>query len=249
MFVVACVWAHEDWGFWLFALPCFLFVSLFGGVPAGFIIWACTRSGAKPLRGAARCAIALLVVFPGWFYFSWIEMYAGPAERLWLLGWLIVAAVTIGLLTQSRLHVGPELVRGGDAVTPGSRVLAGLSGVVLRVSVVLLFMESVVATISFVKTTNQQDELRWVMLICAHFGTSLFVVFLRSNIAVLTALSLIALAPLVIVFVKLPQMTETIRYVFGGYFALWAIFLITRWRETDNAVAFLNEEIHYYLID
>ena len=243
--VLACLAEPIDLGFWLAALPVFLFMSFLGGVPAGCIIWACTRSDARPLHPVYRCVIAVLVLGPGWFYLRGLT----GGGQLWGLGWLLLPAVMIGLLTHSRLRVGHELVRGGEAVRRGSRVLAGFSGVALRVSVVLLFMEGVLTAICLLKMANQQDELLWAVLLCGHFAISLFVVFSRAGIAVLTTLSFIALAPLVIVFVRCPQMTEKLRYVFGGYFALWALFLLTRWRETDDALAFLNEEIHYYLID
>ena len=232
-----------------FVLMVFLFLSLFGGVPAGFIIWACTRSEAKPLHPAYRCVIALLGLLPGWLYVSWIAFIATTDAQIFLLAWLLLPAMTIGLLTHSRLRVGRELVRGGEAVRRTTRVLAAVTGVLLRVTVVLSFMESLVAAVYLYKTPDGQDEMIWVLLLCGHFTASLFVVFFRTDIAVLTTLGLIALAPLVIVFVKFPQMTETLRYLFGGYVGLWAVFLQTRWRQTDDALAFLNEEIHYYLID
>lgn len=232
-----------------FVLIVFLFLSLFGGVPAGFIIWACTRSFAKPLHPAYRCVIALLVLFPGWLYVSSVAFVTTAEARLFLLAWLVLPTVSIGLLTHSRLLVGRELVRGGEAVRLITRVLAAVTGVLLRVTVVLLLMESVVASVYLYKTPDRHNELIWVLLFGGHFTVSLFVVFLRTDITMLSALSVIALLPAVIVFVKLPGMTETLRYVFGAYFALWAMFVLTRWRETDHAVAFLNEEIHYYLID
>ena len=247
-FVLACAMTTENIGFWLAALPCFLFLSLFGSVPAGFIIWACTRSDAQPLRPAYRCLIALLVLSPGWLYLSWIAFMATASAQLWMVAWLFLTAIAIGLLTHSRLRVGRELVRGGAALKRTSRVLAGFSGVVLRLFVVLLFMESMVAVICLSKATDQA-ELIWAVLLCGHFTASLFVVFLRTDIAVLTALSVIALAPAIVLFLKFPGMTETLRYIFIGYFGLWAVFLQTRWRQTDDALAFLNEEIHYYLID
>ena len=250
VFLLPCLLTGtESVGFWLFGLPFFLFLSLFGGIPAGFIIWACTRSDARPLHRAYRCAIALLVLLPGWLYVSSIAFSAIASVQLWMLACLLVPGLMIGLFTHSRLRVGRELVRGGEAVGRGSRVLAGISGVVLRLAVVLLFMESVVGLVRLLYQPTTNNELIWTTLACGHFTASLFVVFSRSHIGLLTALSAIALAPLIILFVKLPGMTETLRYVFNGYFGLWALFLQTRWRQTDDALAFLNEEIHYYLID
>ena len=232
-----------------FVLGAFLFLSLFGGVPAGFIVWAWTRSSAKPLHPVYRCVIALLVLFPGWLYVSLVAFITTAEAKLFLLAWLLLPAVTIGLLTHSRLLVGRELVRGGEAVRLSTRVLAAVTGVLLRVTVVVLFMEAVAVSVYLYKTPEGQDALIWILLLCGHFTASLFVVFLRSDIGLLTMLSVIALAPAIVLVAKLPGMTDALRYVCIGYFALWAMFLLTRWRETDNALAFLNEEIHYYLID
>ena len=249
LLLLACLTATDQLGFWLIALPFFLFLSLFGGVPAGFIIWACTRSDARPIRPAYRCLIALLVLFPGWFYLSWIAFVTSATGKLWLLAWLLLPAITIGSLTHSRLRVGRELVRGGEAVRLASRVLAGFSGFVLRFTVVLLFMESFVATIYLTSADDPQGYLIWAMLLCGHFAASLLVVFVRTEIQPLAIIASIALAPLVIAFITFPVATGALRYVFAGYIGLWVMFVLTRSRQTDVALAFLNEEIHYYLID
>jgi hypothetical protein len=34
-----------------------------------------------------------------------------------------------------------------------------------------------------------------------------------------------------------------------GYLAVWAAFLIARWSRTHLALAFLKQELRYYLID
>ena len=252
LFVAPCLLSQNNWDKLASAcvlLACFLFLSLFAGVPAGFILWACTRADARPLHWAYRCVVALLVLFPGWLYLGWIAFPFTAVEKLWVLAWLLLSAVMIGVFTHSRLRVGAELVRGGEAVRQVSRVLAALSGVVLRLTVVLLFMESAVAAIYLYREPDRQDELIWTTLLCGHFAASLFVVFVRTNTGLLAILAAISLAPLIIALVTFPQMRETASYVFHGYFALWATFLLSRWRQTDFALSFLNEEIHYYLID
>jgi hypothetical protein len=251
VYLIPCLWVDRDGvGFWIFALPFFLFLSLFGGVPAGFIIWACTRSGARPLHRASRCLIALLVLLPGWLYVCSIAFAATGTVQLWMLAWLLVSAITIGLLTHSRLRLGRELVRGGEAIKRLSRVLAGLSGVLLRLTVVLLFMETLVAAIRLYYLDGlPHNQLIWATLLCGHFAASLFVVFAKTDVELLAVRSAVAMVPLFLALFIFRELSEPLRYVAGGYLALWALFLVTRWREIDRAFAFLNEEIHYYLID
>jgi hypothetical protein len=38
-------------------------------------------------------------------------------------------------------------------------------------------------------------------------------------------------------------------YVLISYLAVWAAFLLTRWSPTYSALAFIKEELRYYLID
>jgi hypothetical protein len=249
VFLIPCLLSQVDFGFWLIALPFFLFASLFGGVPAGFIIWACTRSDARPLHWAYRCGIALLVLLPGWLYLSSIMFGAVASVQLWFLAWLLVPALVIGLLTHSGLRVGRELARGGEAVGGTSRVLAALSGVVLRVLVVLSFMESFLATICLARAPNFQQELILTTLLCGHFAAGTIVLFVRTDLELLAIIASIALAPLIIAFVTFPQLTEILRYVFAGYIGWWVMFVFTRSRQLDRVLSFLNEEIHYYLMD
>ena len=252
LFVAPCVLSQTNWdklASACFLLAGFLFLSLFGGVPAGCIIWACTRSDARPVHWAYRSVIALAVLLPGWLYLSCLAFSDVRSMQLWVLAWLLLPAVTIGLLTHSRLRLGHELVRRGEAVGRLSRVLAALSGVVLRVVVVLLFMETLVAVIYLAKAPARRDQLIWTALLCGHFATSLLVVFLRTNFVLLAPVSAVALAPLFIAFYSFPVVLDLFRHVVTAYIALWVVFLLSRWRQTDFALSFLNEEIHYYLID
>jgi hypothetical protein len=240
-----------DLGWILVALACFLVLGLFIGVLPGVIIWACS-TGHGPLHQIFRCIIAVLLLFPGWLYISLI-VFGGdrprPDQQLWLLGWLVLPSIVIGLTTGSRLRIWHELVRGGEAVGRVPRLFAGLTGLVLRMAVVLLFIASVPSLIALEKYQKLQHELIWTMLLCGHFTASLLVVFLKSDFRFVAAVAAIALVPLVIALIALPESLEVARYVLYGYLALWAMFLLTRWRQTDVALSFLNEEIHYYLID
>ncbi|HEV2835823.1 MAG TPA: hypothetical protein VGW58_10925 [Pyrinomonadaceae bacterium] len=252
LFVVPLFWSrYEPNLIVLVVCALFLILGLIVGVLPGVIIWACTRSDAEPLNGIVRCAIAATILFPGWAYFALIlfNEHPRPDQQLWLLGWILLPAIMIGLLTHSRLRVGRELVRGGEAVRRLSRLLAGLTGFVLRIVVVSLFMESVVTLIYLQKNADLYNELIGAMLLCGHLTASLVVVFMRTDFGFVAALSAIALVPLIIWIVTFPVMFDTFRYVVLAYLGVWAMFLLSRWRQTDVALSFLNEEIHYYLID
>jgi len=252
LFVVPLFWSRYEPNLWvLLVFTLFLILGLIVGVLPGVIIWACTRSDAEPLNRIVRCAIAAIILFPGWAYFASFIFGEGNAPlepKLWLIGWILLPSIMIGLLTHSRLRIGRELVRGGEAVRRVPRVLAALTGFVLRIVVVSLFMESVVAVI-FLQKNPDHNEITWATLLCGHLTASLVVVFVRADFGFVAALSAIALVPLIIWMVTFPLMFDTFRYVVLTYLAVWAMFLLSRWRQTDVALSFLNEEIHYYLID
>ncbi|HET9478723.1 MAG TPA: hypothetical protein VFO72_05235 [Pyrinomonadaceae bacterium] len=45
------------------------------------------------------------------------------------------------------------------------------------------------------------------------------------------------------------EMDPVVRYILLGYLAAWAVFLLTRWHQTDVALSTIKEELRYYLID
>lgn len=235
----------------LVIMPVFMLLGVIVGAPVGLIIWVCSKNGAAPLHWVYRAVIAVLFLSPGQFYFSLLVFAEPPPakQQLWLLGWLVLPVIAIALITGSSVRPWRELVRGGEATGRIARLLAGLTGIIVRVTVVLLFMESVLAVICFQRVTGHHDQRTAALLLCGHFTASLAVLFVRMPFWLVAALAAIALEPVIAVLYAVPDIPPAVRYVIFGYLGAWALFLLARWRGTYNAFAFLNEEIHYYLID
>lgn len=235
----------------LVIMPVFMLLGVIVGAPVGLIIWACSKMSTAPLHWVYRAVIATVFLGPGWIYFT-LLVFADPPEhkhQLWLLGWLVLPVIAIGLLTDSAVRPWRELVRGGETTGRIARVLAGLTGIILRVTVVLLFMESVVAVICLGRMTGHHDQGIAALLLCGHFTASLAVLFVRMPFWLVAALAAIAIEPVIAVLYAFPDIPPAVRYVIFGYLGAWAMFLLARWRGTYHAFAVLNEEIHYYLID
>ncbi len=169
-----------------------------------------------------------------------------PAEQLWTLALILAPGIGVGLVTGTRLRLWHELVRKGDRVGTLLGVFAGLTGVVLRVVVAVLFMASGIALIGILQSPGpQQIHWLWWTLMCAHFTAGGVLLFARMEAEVLLPLAVIVNAPVVAAALTFPWL----RYVAIGYLALWALFLLTRWRQTQVAFSVLKEEFRYYLID
>jgi hypothetical protein len=93
------------------------------------------------------------------------------------------------------------------------------------------------------------DDWLWPALLCGHFAAGVAVLFARLKLALLFPLALIVNAPIIAALVQFHVSTPELWFVAAPYLGVWALFLLTRWRQTDLALGVLNEEIHYYLID
>jgi hypothetical protein len=240
----------------VFIIPWLLAIGIVIGTPIGFILWVFAKVSDRPLSPPYRATIAVLLQAIGCFalllYFMW-EMPTGKT----LLGVLLIIALTgimIGSLAGSSLRIGRELVRTGEAKHLGARIFAVLTGLVLRCSVVQAFLGSViVATLAlqsyfYEKPYAEQLDPRWIAIAFGHFALATVVLFARLRFEVLAVLTAIASAPVIASF-WIPEMPVELRYVLVGYLVAWALFLLSRWRQTDVALGVAKQELRYYLID
>ena len=240
----------NDWFvFWLVAV---FVVGLGVGIAAGLIIWL----GAVMLRHSPnavyRTVIGMVVVAALWFYLA-LTLGWEPrtdVEQLWVLAVIIVPGIGIGVVTNSRLRLWHELVRRGEAIRTLPKILAGFTGLVLRPVVVFMFMSCLIVLVARLQPVYvDQNGWLWPALLCGHFAAGVAVLFARLKLALLFPLGLIVNAPIVAALVHFHVSTPELWFVAAPYLGIWTVFLLTRWRQTDVALSFLNEEIHYYLID
>jgi hypothetical protein len=220
------------------------------GIPAGLFVWAGFELAGNTLNNTYRSIIAVLIIVPVLAAFAlFLNVPLPPKhEQLWVLAMVLVPGIGIGLVTGSHLHLGHELVRGGDRVGTVLGVFAGITGVMLRLKVVVLFMASAITLICALQSPEFRELHRlWSLLMFAHFAGGMALLFTRLKGDVLVPLGVIVNAPVIAAVVQCPF--PAFRYLAIGYLALWAVFLLTRWRQTQVAFSVLNEEFRYYLID
>ena len=240
----------NDWFVvWLVAV---FVVGLGVGIAAGLMVWLCAVMLRHSPNAIYRSVIGTVVVAALWFFLAlsldWEPRT--PIEQLWVLAVIIVPGIGIGAVTNSRLRLWHELVRQGEAVRTLPKILAGFTGLVLRPAVVFSFMCWLIVLIARLQApyTFGEDRL-WTALLCGHFAAGVAVLFARLKTSLLFPLALIANAPIIAALVQFHVSRPDVPYVAIPYLGVWAVFLLMRWRQTDLALSFLNEEIHYYLID
>ena len=242
-------YGNEWFVFWLVAV---FIVGLGVGTAAGLIIWLCAVMLRHSPNAIYRSVIGMVIVAALCFFLAlsldWEPRT--PVEQLGVLAVIIVPGIGIGAVTNSRLRLWHELVRQGEAVRKLPRILAGFTGFVLRPAVVFSFMCCLIVLIARLQPpyTYEKDWF-WTALLCGHFAAGGAVLFARLKTSLLFPLALIANAPIVAALVQFHVSRPDVPFVAIPYLGVWVVFLLTRWRQTDLALSFLNEEIHYYLID
>lgn len=239
-------------------IPYMLAMGTVIGSPVGLILWAFAKASDRPLSRTLRATIAVLLLLIGyiamWLLFMWEPL---TSERQ--LGVALIVAlpgIMIGLFAGSSLRPGRELVRAGEAKLVLPRILAVITGLVLRSVVVQLFLASVIMAISALQYFYLQEpplleewDEQWIPVAFFHFLLAMIVLFARMRTEFLAVLTAIANAPVIASFWMYPDMPTELWYALVGYLVAWALFLLSRWRLTDVAVAVLNDEIRYYLLD
>lgn len=230
------------------ALPRFLAVGLVVGGLKGVIIWACAKLIRHRLGWLLRSTIAS-VVFHVIIRVPPFSSDGQPATWQWLIGSTVVVGLTFGLLIGSRLQPWQRLVRANGTIGPKSAVLAGLTGIVLRLGILFLFLFFGLVFLSVMQTPDRLES-RWIALITVQVTLSLIVVFSKMRFWLLAASAVLINTPVVMLLTEFQrQQLGYGWYVLIGYLALWAMFLLTRWRQTYHAFSVFGEELRYYLID
>lgn len=163
----------------------------------------------------------------------------------------------------SLLRPWRELVRPGDIPGLQSAILGGLTGAILRLILLFFLAVAVLALIELLgEDTSYQAyvlygsnrvertlETSLVVFAVWHFAVGLVVAFVKVKFWQLQLLATFVKLPVVMLLVAYKDILGPLQYWIFGYLDLWLIFLLARWPPTYKFIAFLNDEIHYYLID
>lgn len=245
--------------FFIFVLPFYLASSMVLSLLPSLLIWGCTRLGRHRLNPAARVSLGTLMVTLisiGICYLIYLDRppYVKPPELTVYLPVVAISAtmgMVLGLVVGSRLQPWRILVRGVDSLPAKSRVLTGITGVALRVVVVWGLMEAIVAMICGLQREPHPDDFQLTALTLVHFTFATIIVFARMRLSLLLPLALIANVPVALLIRKYYGSDSEYGIAIAAivYLAVWATFLLSRWRATYAALASLKDELHYYLID
>jgi len=243
----------------IFILPFFLAGGMICGLFVGLAIWGCSRLANRRLHPTAGTVIGLLIL--ALFSVAYYLIFPQSARRLRptpeayviiVISYLLVAA-GCAFAAGSRLQPWRELVRGAKDVPSQSRLLTGITGLLLRVLVIFLLLQLLLALTCILQQEPPQRDLVFTVIALAHCVAASVVLFARMKFWLLLLLSLIVNIPIAYAITKeFPQAEAEDRiffYVLIGYLAEWAAFLIARWSRTHLALAFLKQELRYYLID
>jgi hypothetical protein len=241
---------------YIFILPVFLAGGMVFGLIEGFSIWGCTRLVKHCLHPAARAGIGVVlcgILLPGYFWIMPLTPYEPRptvTEWVWSISMSFVFALAVGLVTGSRLQPWPELVRGAPELPPQARILTGITGLLMRVVAVFFVMVAIMGVICTIQTHDRLGDTVNEFIALAHFVAGAVIVFARMKSWLLLPLAVIVNLPSVYFFrltIKHEDMLLVSMTI--GYFVSWIAFLLARFKPTYEALAFLKEELRYYLID
>jgi len=237
--------------FFPFTLGC----GLVTGFVEGLVIWICARIAGHNLRWFTRLLIAALVLGVPYAAILCIS-YSAYGNRADVETNLILTLIattigaTFGFLTGSRFSPWCNLVRREESLPAGSWFATGLTGLVLRVTVIFFLMEAILAFIVILQQDFRQDALVLGATLLLHFILASAIVFARLKFGLLFPFAVILNIPVGLFLNYLfKEGWDFFVYVGVGYLGVWTAFLIAHCPVTYRLFDFLKEEVHYYLID
>ena len=249
LFVILRDPPHDsDFFFVIVFLPFVLVWGMLIGLFAGLVVWASTRLAGRRLNVAVRGALGIVaaVMFAAALYSLFTAL---GANCIWADSVVYLIYVGSGvaccLITGSRLQPWRELVRGSAA--DKSRILTGITGLVLRVLLVCGLMESILAVICLLQNVAYRA---YGVIALGHFAIASAIVFARMKFWLLLPMALLVNLPTAwLIAVMLKNELPVYRYLAFAYLAIWAAFLLARWSLTYSMLNSLKQEFRYYLID
>ena len=245
--------------FFIFLLPFYLASSMVLSLLPSLLIWGCTRLAGHRLDPPARAGLGILMASMISIAVCYLIYLDRPPylDRPELTAYLPVIAISammgmvLGLVVGSGLQPWRALVRGVDSLPAKARVLTGITGIALRVVVAWGLMEAIVAMICQLQREYRRDDFLLTAFTLAHFTLASIIVFARMRLSLLLPLALLADVPVALFIRKYYGTDDGYGLAIAAivYLAVWATFLLSRWRATYAALTSLKDELRYYLID
>ena len=180
---------------------------------------------------------------------SYSEERSGMFRLIWQSALLLISATIMGLVIGSSLRPWRAFAYGVGRHSSKSTISAVITGILLRLFVVFLFMESIVLGICILQSNSQKQDIYFALLTIGHCTLGAIAAFSRFKFVTLAPLSLIAISPVLLLFTYQPSMHWIVRCLLIVYIILWMAFLFTRSSVAQLAFSNIKQELRYYLID
>lgn len=235
--VMGMLW-HPDNGYnflLISYLPVILLGGMFFGLCEGAMIWAGTYLVGRRINFVIRAIMGIVILVLLFRAYAFLFAEPAPAyhdvprtEYLSVMGTLVASGVIFGLVIGSRFQPWSELLRG--TTTDQWPVLNGLTGLLLRLFVILSLMISILSLILSLQGDFHPTEFGFSLVAVGHFAVAAFIVFARMPFWLLLMLALVINFPIVTLLTDVLKPEEIgLRTVTLNYLALWAAFLSCRW--------------------
>jgi hypothetical protein len=168
---------------------------------------------------------------------------------IWRSALLIVSGIVMGIVIGSDLRPLRTLMYGVGTFNGGLTKLAVISGFLLRMWVVFLYMESILVLISILQLNSLPRDKYFALVFIGHSALGIITAFGRFNFVILAVLSLIAISPGIYLLTFEENIHSSVLSIIINHVALWTLFVLTRSDLAHSAFLNIKQELRYYLID
>jgi len=217
--------------FLMFYLLPFVLSGMVFGAFEGSFLWACTHFARRRFNFLLRACIGLVVHYA--LMTSTLLLWPGrssdePLPTAVYLVFYFGFGLVFGLVVGSRFQPWHELFRGTTS-TPWRSVATGLTGLALRVVVILSLMESVLNLIWERQRLEMHTDYMIAVIAVGHFVAAVVIVFVRMPTWLLLQLALLVNFPVILFITEVLRSSYSPMWTLSFiYLAIWFAFLVTR---------------------
>jgi hypothetical protein len=220
------------------------------GLAHGFVYWCYARLFQARFRHIARLLTSVITIVVSYSVLSFLYPAEQSVHVPLLTSWIGVQLISFSVITGSQWRPWRALVHGVSRVNSHQRLPASAIGLLLRVTLLSLCLESIFFFICMVQMNHELRDFVIMWLIVADFVIGLVIALVNPRFWLTLSLALVINTPWVYLLSVLSNPAGLERIIICGYFMLWCAFLLTRCRHLDPLFSSIREELrYYYLVD
>jgi hypothetical protein len=225
------------------------------GLAHGLIYWCYARLFQARFRQTARLLTSVVTVAVSYAVLSFLypsdQSVNEQSPNVPLLtSWIGVQLISFSVITGSHWRPWRALIYGVSRVNSHQRLPASAIGLLLRVTLLSLCLESIFFLICMLQMNGELKNFVIMWLIVADFVIGLVIALVNPRFWLALSLAIMINGPWIYLSLMYPNEASRANVFLGGYLLLWCAYLVTRWRRLDPLFAYIREELrYYYLVD